>query len=61
MEENGRQNAEFGGHWAEVVRAYSELMDEVVPYQLPAEHSVYQRLFRLSHVQQSPFAKCRYE
>src|SRR5262245_29466828 len=36
-------------------------MDEVVPYLSPAEQSVYQRLFRLSHVQRSPFTKCRYE
>ena len=61
MAENGRPNGEFGGHWAEVVRAYCEVMDEVVPYLPPAEQSVYQRLFRLSHVQESPFAKCRYE
>ena len=61
MEENARPNGEFGGHWAEVVRAYCELMDEVIPYLPPAEQSVYQRLFRLSHVQQSPFTKCRYE
>jgi hypothetical protein len=61
VEENARPNGEFGGQWAAVVRAYCELMDEVVPYLSPAEQSVYQRLFRLSHVQQSPFAKCRYE
>jgi len=58
VEENGRPNGEFGGHWAEVVRAYCELMDKVIPYLPPAEQSVYQRLFRLSHVQQSPFTKC---
>jgi hypothetical protein len=61
VEENGRPNREFGGHWAEVVCAYCELMDEVIPYLPPAEQSVYHRLFRLSHVQESPFAKCRYE
>jgi hypothetical protein len=61
VEENGRPNREFGGHWADVVRAYCEVMDEVIPYLPPAEQSVYQRLFRLSHVQESPFAKCRYE
>ncbi len=61
MEEKARPNEEFSGHWAEVVRAYCELMDEVVPYLPPAEQSVYLRLFRLSHVQQSPFTKCRYE
>ncbi len=43
------------------VRAYCELMDEVIPYLPPAEQSLYQRLFRLSHVHQSPFTKCRYE
>jgi len=59
--ENSRPNAEFDGHWAEVVRAYCELMDEVMPYLPPAEQSVYQRLFRLSHVQQSPFTTCRYD
>lgn len=61
VEENARPNGDFGGHWAEVVRAYCELMDEVIPYLSQAEQSVYQRLFRLSHVQQSPFTKCRYE
>ena len=61
MEVNGRPITQFGGHWAEVVRAYCEVMDEVIPYLPPAEQSVYQRLFRLSHVQESPFAKCRYE
>jgi hypothetical protein len=59
--ENARLNEEIVGHWAEVVRAYCELMDEVIPHIPPAEQSVYQRLFRLSHVQQSPFTKCRYE
>lgn len=61
MEENTRPNGEFGGQWAEVVRAYCELMDEIIPYLPPAEQSVYHRLFRLSHVQQSSFTKCRYE
>lgn len=36
-------------------------MDELIPYLPPAEQSVYHRLFRLSHVQQSSFTKCRYE
>ena len=44
-----------------MVRAYCELMDDVMPYLSPAEQSVYQRLFRLSHGQRSPFTKCRYE
>ena len=61
MAENLRPNGEIAGHWAAVVRAYCELMDEVIPYLPPAEQSVYQRLFRLSHVQRSPFTKCRYE
>jgi hypothetical protein len=61
VEENGRPNREFGGHWAAVVRAYCEVMDDVIPYLPLAEQSVYHRLFRLSHVQQSPFTKCRYE
>jgi hypothetical protein len=61
VDENGRPNGEFDAHWAAVVRAYCELMDEVIPYLPPAEQSVYQRLFRLSHVQRSPFTKCRYE
>jgi len=61
VEENPRPNGECGGRWAEVVRAYCELMDDVMPYLPPAEQSVYQRLFRLSHVRQSLFTKCRYE
>jgi hypothetical protein len=61
VEENARPNEEFGGHWAAVMRAYCELMDEVMPHLPPAEQSLYQRLFRLSHVQRSPFTKCRYE
>jgi hypothetical protein len=61
VEENARPNGDFGGHWATAVRAYCEFMDEVVPHLTLAEQSLYQRLFRLSHVQQSPFTKCRYE
>jgi hypothetical protein len=61
VEENARPDGELGAHWAEVVRAYCQLMDDVMPYLPPAEQSVYQRLFRLSHVQENPFAKCRYE
>ena len=61
MEENGRPSREISGHWAEVVRAYCEIMDEVIPHLPPAEQSLYQRLFRLSHVQESSFARCRYE
>ena len=61
MDENGCPNGEFDGHWAAVVRAYCELMDDVIPYLPPAEQSLYHRLFRLSHVQQTPFTQCRYE
>lgn len=61
MEENARPNEESGGHWAEVVRIYCALMDDVMPYLPPAEQSVYHRLFRLSHIQRSPFTKRRYE
>jgi hypothetical protein len=61
VEEKARQNGEIGAHWAEVMRAYCELMDQVIPHLPPAEQSLYHRLFRLSHVQQSPFTKCRYE
>src|SRR5215470_20444380 len=49
------------GAWGDIVRTYCELMDELMPYLTPAEQVTYQRLFRLSHVRQSPFAKCRYE
>lgn len=61
MEKNGRPNGEFGGHWAEIVRAYCEMMDEVIPHLPPAEQSLYHRLFRLSHVQRSGFCTCRYD
>src|SRR5215470_16107547 len=61
VEENGRANGDFGNHWTAVVRAYCELMNEVMPHLPLAEQCVYQRLFRLSHVQQSPFTKSRYE
>ncbi len=47
--------------WGAVVRAYCELMDEVMPHLPDSEQIVYHRLFRLSHVRQSPFVKCRYE
>lgn len=49
------------GAWGDIVRTYCELMDDLMPYLTPAEQVTYQRLFRLSHVRQSPFAKCRYE
>src|SRR5262245_29389237 len=61
MEETIGTDRELGGNWGEVVRAYCALMDDLLPYLAPAEQIVYQRLFRLSHVRQSPFTKCRYE
>jgi hypothetical protein len=61
MEQNVRLDGELSGHWGEVVRAYCELMDDLLPSLAPAEQLVYQRLFRLSHARQSPFAKSRYE
>jgi Helix-turn-helix domain len=61
MEENARMDGELSGSWGEVVRAYCEFMDDLLPYLAPAEQIVYQRLFRLSYVRQSPFTKCRYE
>ena len=61
MEQNARMDGELSGSWGEVVRAYCEFMDDLLPYLAPAEQIVYQRLFRLSYVRQSPFTKCRYE
>jgi hypothetical protein len=61
VEENARPNGKFGGYGAAVVRAYRELIDDVMSYLPLAEQSVYQLLFRLSHIQQTPFTKCRYE
>lgn len=61
MQGNRQVDEELAGSWAAVVRAYCELMDEVVPYLSPAEQSLYHRLFRLSHVQQQAFRQCRYE
>lgn len=61
MKENEKDNKELDGSWGELIGEYCELMDEVLPHLTPVEQIVYQRLFRLSHVQHSPFAKCRYE
>src|SRR5947199_8215920 len=59
------ENVSLDGHvaapWAEVVRAYCELMDDVMPHLPNNEQIVYHRLFRLSHVRQNAFVKCRYE
>ena len=43
------------------LRTYCALMDHVLPTLTPAEHVVFQRLLRLSYVQQKPQARCRYE
>jgi hypothetical protein len=61
MEENGHVDGQLEGPWAAVVRAYCELMDQVIPHLSPAEQSLYHRLFRLSHVQHQAFTQCRYE
>ena len=61
MEENARLDGHVAVPWAEVVRAYCELMDDVMPHLPDSEQIVYHRLFRLSHARQSPFVKCRYE
>ncbi len=61
MAENARLDGHGAASWAEVVRAYCELMDDVMPHLPDSEQIVYHRLFRLSHAQQSPFVKCRYE
>ncbi|HEV8718015.1 MAG TPA: hypothetical protein VGX03_35015 [Candidatus Binatia bacterium] len=61
MGEKDKNNNPVERVWGDIVRTYCELMDEVMPYLTPAEQVVYQRLFRLSHVQQRPLAKYRYE
>jgi len=61
MAEKGHGGGQLSGQWAAVVRAYCELMDEVIPHLSPAEQSLYHRLFRLSHVTQQAFTQCRYE
>lgn len=60
MEENLRDGAPLSPNWAEIVRLYNEMMDEVMPYLPLAEQIVYQRLFRLSYVQGKDFATGRY-
>lgn len=42
-------------------RLYQEMMERVVPYLTPAEQSVYQRLFYLSHGQETEHVAIRYE
>src|SRR5712691_11573469 len=61
MMEYANDHCQLRDSYAEIVRAYTELMDEVMPHLTPAQQVVYQRLFRLSHVQRNPFVKCRYE
>jgi len=59
--ENGSNHEQLDGSWAEVLRAFCELADDVLPHLPPAEQVLYLRLFRLSHARRSPFTKCRYE
>lgn len=61
MAENLSLDGVVAAQWGTVVRAYCELMDDVMPHLPDSEQIVYHRLFRLSHVRQSPFVKCRYE
>ena len=61
MAENLSLDGPVTTQWGVVVRAYCELMDDVMPHLPDSEQIVYHRLFRLSHVRQSPFVKCRYE
>jgi len=59
--ENEHDHEQLDGSWAEVLRAFCELADDVLPHLAPAEQVLYLRLFRLSHARRSPFTKCRYE
>ena len=61
MVENEQDHEQLDGSWAEVLRAFCELVDDVLPHLPPAEQVLYLRLFRLSHARRSPFTKCRYE
>ena len=61
MAEKARLDSHVAAPWAEVVQAYCELMGDVMPHLPDSEQIVYHQLFRLSHAQQSPFVKCRYE
>src|SRR5919197_184106 len=54
-------DSSVASQWGTVVRAYCELMDDVMPHLPESEQIVYHRLFRLSHVRQNPFVQCRYE
>src|SRR5712692_6631900 len=61
MAENLSLDGMIAAQWGTVVRAYCELMDDVMPHLPDSEQIVYHRLFRLSHVRQSPFVNCRYD
>jgi Helix-turn-helix domain len=61
MMENLSLDSTVAPQWSAIVLAYCELMDDVMPHLPDSEQIVYHRLFRLSHVRQSPFLKCRYE
>ncbi len=60
MDKNFRDFEHLALNWGEIIRAYVELMDDVMPYLSPAEQITYQRLFRLSHARAMGFATCRY-
>jgi len=55
-----RDSEHLALNWGEIIRAYVELMDDVMPYLSPAEQITYQRLFRLSHARGMDFVTCRY-
>jgi len=59
--ENGHEHEQLEETWGEVLRAFCDLADDVLPYLPPAEQVLYLRLFRLSHARRSLFTKCRYE
>jgi hypothetical protein len=61
MDDSRQQDGGVGVYDDHTIRDYCEMMDEVMPHLRPAEQIVYQRLFRLSHVRDSEFTKCRYE
>lgn len=61
MEAKAKGEEELHERDSDIVRAYVELMDEVMPYLTPAEQVVYQRLFRLSYVRGTQLTACRYQ
>ena len=60
MEEISRDFEHLSPNWAEVIRHYTEMRDEIMPYLSAAEQVVYQRLFRLSHALGIDYVTCRY-